>query len=459
MRLLIMIYRIIAVILLAGLFIPNTKTVRAQTLVSPNFEIDALGFFSADTPADFAPPTITSGPTVSSVSATSAIIEWTTDVTSNSFVSYGSDDKYGYESGQSEDRVKSHLVKIIGLSPNKTYHYQIKSADLQGRYGRGTDQTVTTTNTIPISEVLISDVTLSSAIVTWKTASVVSSYLNYGLNTSYGQTLQDESGSSTTNHTVRLAGLSSGTAYHLQIVGQDTLGQSVLSDDYVFTTLSLPVIVKYSLGTITGNTAEISWETNVPVDSFISFWKSTAEEKSADTQGSPELVKLHHIVIKGLEGNTGYKFRIVGRDIYGNSLKSEALTINTPDDANPPVISDIKSEVSANSKDDRLQLVVSWNTDEPASSQIEYNIGPTLAEKYGLSSRLDASLSVNHIVIITPLKPSTNYHFRVKAADKSGNLGASADFSVLTPQSRKSLLQIILEKLEQTFGWLRKVKV
>jgi hypothetical protein len=436
----------------------GVSNVSAQSLLSPNFEIDALGFFASDTSTDFPPPAIISGPTVVSVTATSAIIEWTTDVNGNSFVMHGLDDTYGFESGQSEELVKFHTVKVIGLSPNKTYHYQVKSADIQGKYGRSTDQVLTTTNAIPISEVSINEITLNSAIVTWKTASVVNSYLHYGLNTSYSDTVSDASGSSTTNHAVRLSNLNQGTTYHLQVIGQDTVGQDVYSDDYIFTTLSLPIILRYSIGNVNGNTAEISWETNVAVDSFISFWKSTEDESTAQTQGSPELVKSHHLVLKGLEGKSEYKFRIVGRDIYGNSLRSEVLTFKTPDDVSPPVISDIKSEVSSNSKDDRLQLVVSWNTDEPANSQIEYNIGPASSEKYSLTTRLDESLNVNHIVIITPLQASTNYHFRVKAGDKAGNYGTSADYSVLTPQSQKSLLQIILEKLEQTFGWLRKVR-
>ncbi len=438
------------------LVVPETK---AQSLTSPNYEIDALGFFSADTPSDFAPPAITAGPTVSSVTGTSAVVQWTTDVVGSSIVAFGLTSSYGTELGQSEEKVINHSVKLNGLFPNTQYHFQVKSADAQGRYGRSTDQTLTTTNQPPISEVQVTDITLSSAIISWKTAALTTTTINYGTSTNYGNTVSDQSASSTSNHTVRLSGLNSGTLYHFRITGEDAGGSPITSDDYIFTTLSLPGIVKYSLGTITGNTAEILWETNIPTDSFVSFWKTADGESTAKTQGSPELVKSHRVVITGLEGKTEYNFRILGRDVSGNAFESNVLSFNTPLDTSPPVITNVKSEVSTNTKDDRLQLVVSWDTDEPSKSQVEYNIGSVTNDDYKLKSREDTNLNLNHIVIIVGLKPSTNYHFRIQAADAAGNVGHSGDYSVLTPQRRKSLLQIILEKLEQTFGWLRRVRI
>lgn len=443
--------------LLVALLIQSTGLAYAQSLISPNYEVDAMGFFSTDLPQDFAPPEILTGPTVSSVTSGSAIVEWTTDIVSSSVVAFGLTTDYGQESAKTSDRVTSHTVKLNGLSPERTYHYLIKSADAMGRYGTGTDQVITTTSNIsPISEVQITDITLSSAIVSWKTAALSNSTVNYGQSSSYGQTVGDQSAGTTTAHTIRLSSLSSGTTYHIRVSGVNSEGADIFSDDYIFTTLSLPVLVSYSLGTITGNTAEILWTTNVPVDSFISYWKEGTDESSAKTQAKPELGKTHIMVITGLEGKTHYYFRITGRDANGNNLRSEILSFNTPLDTTPPVITNIKSEVNSNSKSDSLQLVISWDTDEPAKSQIEYNLGP-VATTYSLSSKPDDGLNVNHIIIVSPLKSSSNYHFRIKATDASGNAGFSADYSVLTPQKQKSLLQIILDKLEQTFGWLRKI--
>lgn len=434
------------------------KTASAESLISPNFEIDILNFTPSALQTDFAAPVI-SNIVVSSVIGSSAVVQWTTDVASSSIVAYGTTITYSAEIAQTEELVKSHTIKLFGLLPNTLYHFQVKSADALGNFGRSDDQTLTTTGQQKISEVQISDIGLSSAIITWKTASVSESSIVYGLNTSYGLKVVDESASSTTNHTVRLSNLSNGTTYHFQIIGKDTDGQLTASDDYIFTTLSLPQILNYSVGTVTGNTAEISWNTNILTDSFIKFWQSDKLESESTSQGTLDFVTKHRLVVTGLIGKTTYSFRIIGRDASGNTTQTNVLSLATPVDSTPPVISDIRTEVSTASKDDRLQLIVSWNTDELASSQIEYNVGVASDQIYKLKSSIDYSFGLNHTLIVDKLKASSNYHFRIIATDTAGNVGHSTDYSILTPQKRKSLLQIILEKLEETFGWLRKVRV
>ncbi len=433
-------------------------TVKAESLISPNYEIDIINFTSSALPTDFAPPVI-SNIIVSSVIGSSAIVQWTTDVPASSVVAYGTTTKYTSEIAQTEEQVKSHTVKLFGLLPNTPYHFQVKSADALGNFGRSDDQTLTTTGEQKISEIQITDITLISAIITWKTSSISESSIVYGTDTSYGLRVVDESASSTTNHTVRLSNLSNGTTYHFQIIGLDTDNQTIASDDYIFTTLSLPQILNYSVGTVTGNTAEISWQTNIATDSFVKFWPSDKLESEGINQGSLDFVTSHRLVITGLIGKTAYNFRIIGRDSSGNTTQTNVLTFATPVDASPPVISEIRTEVSTASNNDRLQLIVSWNTDELSSSQIEYNIGIATDQIYKLQSSADLSFGLNHTLIVDKLKPSSNYHFRIIATDTTGNVGHSTDYSVLTPQKRKSLLQIILEKLEETFGWLRNIRV
>ncbi len=437
----------------------SLRTAHADSLVSPHYEIDLLGFFASDPTNTFPPPIITSGPTITSLASTSVIVQWQTDVISSSIVAFGTSNLYGTEIGQTEDRVKSHIVKVIGLIPNTLYHYQAKSADANGQFVRSTDQTFTTSRQAAISGVQVTNITLDAAFITWQTTTVTTSVVDYGTTPNYGSTVTDQSGSSTTNHTVHLTGLSSGTTYHFQIVGNNSLGQ-VSSDDYVFTTLALPTIVSYSLGTITGNTAEISWETNVPTDSFVIFWKKGDAESTAVTQGTVDLTKQHHLVLTGLQGQQSYLWRVVGRDGNGNTFRTDPpFEFVTPVDITPPVITDVKSEVSTSTKNDTLQLIVTWNTDEPAKSQIEYNQGPVTNGAYKLTSLNDTGLAVNHTLIVNGLKSSANYHFRIRATDAAGNTGYSSDYSILTPQKSKSLLEIILAKLEETFGWLRRVRI
>ena len=60
---------------------------------------------------------------------------------------------------------------------------------------------------------------------------------------------------------------------------------------------------------------------------------------------------------------------------------------------------------------------VSWMTDEPATSRVEYGLDAT----YGTSSPIDTTRVTSHSVALTGLSPSTTYHFRVESTDAVGN--------------------------------------
>jgi peptidoglycan hydrolase-like protein with peptidoglycan-binding domain len=98
-------------------------------------------------------------------------------------------------------------------------------------------------------------------------------------------------------------------------------------------------------------------------------------------------------------------------------------------DITPPVISSVSSFPTAG---DGTQAVISWSTDEPATSQVQYG---TNAGAYTNSSSLDATPSTKHSVTLTGLTASTTYFYQVKSADVSGNLAASdeRDFASAIP--------------------------
>jgi len=72
---------------------------------------------------------------------------------------------------------------------------------------------------------------------------------------------------------------------------------------------------------------------------------------------------------------------------------------------------------------------ITWRTNEPADSQVEY--GPTLA--YGTLTPLDPALVVEHGVVLLDLTPGQLYHYRVRSRDAAGNLALSANYTVQAP--------------------------
>ncbi len=403
------------------------------------------------------PPTMVSGPNVTAT-ATSATITWSTDRSSYSMVEYSKDTGYGMQNS-SLQTVTSHSVTLYGLDPGTIYHYRVQSldsADLKdydGNSAFSSDKTFSTQPAPGVSDVKISDITLSSAIVTWKTTSSATSTIRYGKTNSYGSELSDSSGSSVTTHTVKLSNLQDSSTYHFKIFGTDTDGNIMQSDDYNFDTLTFPKISNIKYQQLNGNNAglKVTWDSNVPTTSTVLYNGPGGSQEVSKA----DLVLQHEIITPHLADNSDYTISVSGRDAYGNSANPDSQKYKTAFDTTPPVISDITTEtsISGYGTEAKAQLIVSWNTDEPATSQIEYSKGVS-GDVYGMSTKEDPVLTTSHVVVVSDLDPSSSYYFRVVSKDASKNEAKSDENSALTEQAQSSIFDLVLRSFESTLGWL-----
>jgi N,N-dimethylformamidase beta subunit-like protein/uncharacterized protein DUF4082/cadherin-like protein/Big-like domain-containing protein/purple acid phosphatase-like protein len=81
-------------------------------------------------------------------------------------------------------------------------------------------------------------------------------------------------------------------------------------------------------------------------------------------------------------------------------------------DATAPVITDVTAIAAGDGK-----ATVTWTTNEPATSRVEYG---TSAGSLGLSQE-SSELSTSHSAQLTGLAPNTTYSYRVTSADGAGN--------------------------------------
>jgi hypothetical protein len=112
---------------------------------------DAAGNLA--TSADFTFTTLTDGtaPTISAVQATGvtsdrATINWTTDDPADSQVEYGPTIAYGSSTVRDPALVSGHTQPLLGLQPNTTYHYRVRSQNSAGLLSVSGDFTFTTAN-------------------------------------------------------------------------------------------------------------------------------------------------------------------------------------------------------------------------------------------------------------------------------------------------------------------------
>ena len=72
--------------------------------------------------------------------------------------------------------------------------------------------------------------------------------------------------------------------------------------------------------------------------------------------------------------------------------------------------------------------IITWYTDEPADSQVEYGLDAT----YGTTTAQGTTLVTSHSVTLSGLDPDTTYHYWVKSTDAHGNNAVSSDATFIT---------------------------
>lgn len=398
------------------------------------------------------PPDIVSNP-IPNVSFDRADIRWVTSRPSTSFVYYGTQPNDLHQSKGSLDEVSDHTVTITGLSPSTVYYFKVQSFDMDRNYGLDESYsqiyTFKTTETARIFNVTATDITLSSAIIQWQTSVPTKTKVEYGTSPDYGfqEGIED---TVTRNHFLRLTGLQSGTTYHYRIAATTEYGSVVYSDDYVFNTIPLPKVSNVRFQPILDNptiAVEVTWTTNVPTDSAISYSAMGVTNEVAST----DLVTEHRMVLEDLAGSAEYIMTIRGRDRYGNLAHADEQRWTSQVDTRSPSISEISVDVASMGiwGDAKAQMIISWKTDEPASSQVEFwqaNSDEVLL------TEVDPEPKTNHVVVISNLELSNIYRIKPISRDISGNEALGSEVTAVTPDRQSSLLDIIVRTLQSILG-------
>jgi len=117
-------------------------------------------------------------------------------------------------------------------------------------------------------------------------------------------------------------------------------------------------------------------------------------------------------------------------------------------DTQPSVISSVASKNISSTG-----ATITWSTNEPADSQVEYG----LSTSYGTMTPLDTNLTQNHSVTLSGLSANTIYHYRVRSKDAAGNLAVSGDYTFTTTPAASSVrAQLRLVKKSYAYpgeGW------
>lgn len=296
-----------------------------------------------------------------------------------------------------------------------------------------------------IYNVTVLNITMNSAEIHWETDEPSDSQVEFGLTTSYGQTtkLQPDL---VREHKVVLSDLTMNSTYHFRVLSRDKAGNVSISEDYTFTTegdRTPPQITSLQILDISETTARFTWKTDEPADAQVEFGFTEAYG-----QASPRSTSLsvnHSIVLTGLQPNTTYHARALSRDAHGNLAFSNDTTFKTIQklDQSPPIITNIQvNDITSHS------ARITWQTNEPATGQVEYGTSTT----YGKLSPLTVNLQTMHEINLEGLLPGTVYHFRVHSADSQNNKAVSTNrtFTTLGDNQAPLIYNIAVEELTST---------
>ena len=481
----------------------------------------AMGFFlfgpqsllaQSSISGDGVPPKI-SQIEIASPTATSVTIQWVTDEDADSEVNYGLNKNYGVARDPNPDK-KKHKVTVEELDPATIYHLRIGSADDGGNQSLSGDYTITTKGVmsqkeldkIPVEDRVFVDKAIANirqlksidgvkavaeavgaeakrlieapviigtprvdevgsdyAKIFWATDQDSGSEVHYARESEYKPDADDpyttregDAGEKTKEHNVRIVGLNPGVTYHFRVESEGELGMRGQSRDGVFTTkAALPTISSFRVVKVEEDSATLAWRTNIPAAGVVEYTNTkTKEVKSA---GSPIFASSQVVKIAGLRLGNRYQAVVKAENALGEKVTGTPIFFTTVKDTAPPLISKVSNESTLYpSADAKVQTIVSWSTDEPSFCQFFYREGlnPNIPPSGSGEEKQERS---DHVQVVVEFQPSTVYQFWVECRDSANNKTKSENFVLFTPNKEKSIIDIILENFQGTFGWVKNI--
>jgi hypothetical protein len=267
-----------------------------------------------------------------------------------------------------------------------------------------------------------------------------------------------------TQHIVRVFNLAPDTTYHYQVRSKAAIGAMAVSKDYTFKTASENLqIISFFAEKIDDNQGVIKWVTNKEANSqvtFIPYHGNTLAVEEAKTIKDNNLAIIHNINIHEFKPGVFYSIEIKSTDVQGRSAQEKIDRFSTSETDTPPEISEIKTDSTIFVDRGKIQTIISWLTNEPATTKIYFMEGvqPADAQLKNFTD-LSADYTKEHIVIIGTFKAGTVYSFRVESIDSGNNITLSNLYTFMTPKQRESIIDVIIRILENTFGWMKKIGV
>ena len=204
------------------------------------------------------------------------------------------------------------------------------------------------------------------------------------------------------------------------------LADYIYSDPTPTQTLDIIVPVEMSIPTITNlatDSVTINWTTAIPSDSILEYDTDNTLASFSTITDSTMNVE-HNITIPGLTPGATYYFRAKSGTEASAIL---SFTTNLVVDIIPPTINNITTSVISDT-----EIELSWTTDEPANSTVIVATDDLFTTENELPIINNSPKVSAHTYLVSGLIPGTDYWFKVKSIDASGNESTSVEVVTAT---------------------------
>jgi len=362
------------------------------------------------------PPKVISGPVFNSINSTNVVVQWQTDQPTTGTATVGS------VTVNDPTLATSHSVLVSGLTAATTYAVTVSAVNEAGLGPTTATGTVTTASVIDTSTPVIvvgptvSGITSTGFLVTWITNKPSKGAVKYGTN-DYATSASESIFSIT--HSVNVSGLKSATTYQLEVTAMSSTSSTIATSRSVSATtlaapLTTPPVITNGplISSITSTSASITWITDVPSVSGVSWNNGTPHGMITDTV----LTTNHLEQLSGLTPNTTYYVTVSSTDALGNGpTLSKTVSFTTlPDKVvlPKPQILAPQSVLSVTN----TTAMVTWVTDQASDSEVSYG---TSLSSMNLSAN-NATLVNQHSVALVNLLPGQTYYVKVTSVNANG---------------------------------------
>lgn len=389
------------------------------------------GSFTTSNMPDTQRPVILSGPTVTSRTHQSAIVEWVTDEPADSQVRFGVADLG--ESVRSGASGTAHRMVLSNLNPDTRYRYSVASTDPIGNGPVQSIEGVLTTNssadlTAPqiVSAPAVTYKNDRSATLRWVTDEAAATRINFGTSASTLDRQRELSGNGT-EHIAPLTNLQPSTQYYFRVSASDLSNNGptrTALDSFVTDgspDLSSPVLTGLAASP-SDSLAVIRWNTDELSDSFVEYGLDSL--LLGTRVGDGRDVTAHEVALTNLTPNTRYYYKAGSVDPAHNPVTESAttsfVTLATADTEAPEPPSNLRAVAGSE------QVVLRWSA-SPSVDVVGYDIERSLGE--GNFEPLVTRVADTTYVDLG-LTNGQSYRYRVVAVDRAATPNLSIETTV-----------------------------